>query len=120
MFCLYYDAQTRRVHALNGSGRSPAAISLEAVRKRLGARSAIPITDVCAVTVPGAAAGWVDAVDRFGSGKLSLMQILRPAIELAEEGCPVSEITAWMVGTTVQLLTSISVADSVYCIVAKQ
>ncbi|KKA18424.1 Gamma-glutamyltransferase [Rasamsonia emersonii CBS 393.64] len=88
---------THRVHALNGSGRSPAAISLEAVRKRLGARSAtIPITDVCAVTVPGAAAGWVDVVDRFGSGKLSLMQILRPAIELAEEGFPVSEIAAWM------------------------
>ncbi|KAL1963391.1 hypothetical protein VTN77DRAFT_8407 [Rasamsonia byssochlamydoides] len=104
MFCLYYDARTRRVHALNGSGRSPAVISLEAVRKRLGGRPAIPITDVCAVTVPGAAAGWVDVVEKFGSGKLSLEQILQPAIELAEEGFPVSEIAAWMWQTNEEVI----------------
>ena len=50
-----------------------------------------------AVTAPGAAAGWVDTVEKFGSGKLSLEQILTPAIELGEEGFPVSELSAKLV-----------------------
>ncbi|KAH8694160.1 gamma-glutamyltranspeptidase [Talaromyces proteolyticus] len=101
MFCLYYDSATRQVHALNGSGRSPASITLDAVRRKLGVSpdatdGAIPITNICSVTVPGAAAGWVDTVEKFGSGKLSMNEILQPAIELAEGGFPVSEISSWM------------------------
>ncbi|KAJ5825732.1 hypothetical protein N7474_002870 [Penicillium riverlandense] len=51
-------------------------------------------TSALAVTTPDAAAGWVDTVERFGSGKLSLKQILAPAIELAEEGFQVSELSS--------------------------
>jgi gamma-glutamyltranspeptidase / glutathione hydrolase len=57
----------------------------------------IPFASPLAVTVPGAASGWVDTVEKFGSGKLTLEQIMMPAIELAEEGFPVSEISASMV-----------------------
>src|SRR5512143_1402723 len=32
-FALFFDAQTRRVSALNGSGRAPAALSLERLRR---------------------------------------------------------------------------------------
>lgn len=99
MFCLYYDAKTRKVHALNGSGRSPKDISLEQVRSDLGLSpddmtSHIPTTNAHAITVPGAAAGWVDTIAKFGSGKMSLEQVLQPAIELGEEGFPVGELTA--------------------------
>jgi gamma-glutamyltranspeptidase/glutathione hydrolase len=38
------------------------------------------------VTVPGAAAAWVDTVQNFGSGKVDLLTILTPAIDLAEQG----------------------------------
>lgn len=101
MFCLYYDAATSTVKALNGSGRSGAAYTLARVRADLnlpaqggepGAK--IPMTSVHAVTVPGAAAGWADTVQRFGSGRLSLAQILAPAIALGEQGVPVSELVA--------------------------
>ena len=34
----------------------------------------------------GAAAAWVDTVEAFGSGKLSIAEVLKPAISLAEEG----------------------------------
>jgi gamma-glutamyltranspeptidase len=34
----------------------------------------------------GAAAAWVDSVEAFGSGKMKLIEILKPAISLAEEG----------------------------------
>jgi gamma-glutamyltranspeptidase/glutathione hydrolase len=102
MFCLYFDAKDRKVRSLNGSGRSPANSSLEWLRKELGIHRGedgrIPTTSVHSITVPGAAAGWVDCVQKFGSGKLSMEQILAPAIRLAEEGFPVSEASAYFVG----------------------
>ncbi|KAH8725114.1 nucleophile aminohydrolase [Phaeosphaeriaceae sp. PMI808] len=98
MFCLYYDAKTKKVSALNGSGRSGAGVTLEKIRKDLnisdGEDGMIPMTNVHAATVPGAAAGWVDTVERFGSGKVSMEEVLAPAIELADKGFPVSELSA--------------------------
>lgn len=102
MFCLFYDAKTKNVHALNGSGRMSGNASLEKIRKALklapGQKGILPLSSALAVTVPGAPAGWVDTVAKFGSGKLTLEQILTPAIELAEEGFPVSEIASHFVG----------------------
>jgi len=49
---------------------------------------------VHSVTVPGAAAGWVDVVEKFGSGRVSMEQILKPAIEYGEEGFAVQEVMA--------------------------
>ncbi|ROW00796.1 hypothetical protein VMCG_06504 [Cytospora schulzeri] len=109
MFCLYYDAATKTVSALNGSGRSGAKCTLTQVREDLGlvpepprggpghGGAQIPMDSVHAVTVPGAAAGWVDTVERFGSGALTMGEILAPAVRLGEEGFPVGELTshAW-------------------------
>jgi gamma-glutamyltranspeptidase len=39
----------------------------------------------------GAAAAWVDTVKEFGSGKVTLAEILDPAIRMAEEGCVLSQ-----------------------------
>lgn len=98
MFCLFYNAQTKKVHALNGSGRYPSKATLEQVRKDLnlapGAQGSVPMLSALAATVPGAAAGWVDTVEKFGSGKLSLEQILQPAIEMGEKGFVVSELSS--------------------------
>ena len=86
---------------MNGSGRAGMNCTLENVRKDLGLKdgqqSDIPLNSVHAVTVPGAAAGWADTVERFGSGKLSLEQVLAPAIELGERGFPISELSSTMV-----------------------
>lgn len=46
----------------------------------------IPLTNLNSVTVPGAAAAWFDTVEKLGSGKVSLKEVLEPAIRLAEEG----------------------------------
>jgi gamma-glutamyltranspeptidase / glutathione hydrolase len=101
MFCLFYNAKTKKIEAMNGSGRSGMNCTLENVRKDLGLKDGekadIPLNDIHAVTVPGAAAGWADTVERFGSGKLSLEQVLMPAIELGERGFPVSELSSTMV-----------------------
>lgn len=101
MFCLYWDAKEKKVHALNGSGRSAKDSTLEQVRKELeltpDQKGKIPLSSALAVTVPGAAAGWCDVVERFGSGKVSMEDILTPAIELGEKGFPVSQLSAALV-----------------------
>nr|WOD46182.1 hypothetical protein [Trichoderma atroviride] len=99
MFILYWDAARQQVFSMNGSGRSGANCTLDKIRADLsiadGDVGKIPMTSVHSVTVPGAAAGWVDAVERFGSGKLDMKQILGPAIRLGEKGFPVSEVTGY-------------------------
>ena len=101
MFCLFYDAAKKEVKSFNGSGRSPGGTSLEQVRREIGSvhgqRDTIPMGSVHAATTPGTVAGWIDTVERFGSGKLSLQDIFEPAIELSEHGFPVSEISSWLV-----------------------
>ncbi|ORY68945.1 nucleophile aminohydrolase [Pseudomassariella vexata] len=96
VFCLFYDAKTQKISAMNGSGRSGHKFTPETIRHSLGIKDGeygkIPMSSVHAVTVPGAAAGWCDAVERFGSGKVNMEQILAPAIELSEQGFPVSEL----------------------------
>ncbi|KAI1943336.1 hypothetical protein LOZ12_001694 [Ophidiomyces ophidiicola] len=98
MFCLFYNAKTKKVSALNGSGRAAGDLTLDKIRRDLGMEpgqvTRIPMTSVHAVTTPGAAAGWVDTVERFGSGRVTLEQILMPAIELGEKGFPVSELAS--------------------------
>jgi gamma-glutamyltranspeptidase/glutathione hydrolase len=47
------------------------------------------------VSVPGAAALWEDAVQRWGSGSSSLADLLAPAIELAEGGFPVGPVASF-------------------------
>ena len=98
MFCLFYNVKTKKVESINGSGRSVGNASLEQMRKDLGVKpgqaGSIPMTSVHSVTTPGAAAGWIDTVEKFGSGKVTMKEILTPAIELGEEGFPVSELAS--------------------------
>ncbi|KAH9944125.1 gamma-glutamyltranspeptidase [Epithele typhae] len=85
-FCLFYDAKEKTVKAFNGSGRSPASLTIEQLRNQGVNGNSIPATNLNSVTVPGCAAAWVDTVEQLGSGKLSMAEILDPAIRLAEGG----------------------------------
>ena len=106
-FALYYQAGTRRVTALNGSGRAPQALTLERLRRE-GLGQALPAYHPYTVTVPGAAAAWCDLTARFG--RLPLSTSLAPAIRLAEEGFPVTPLTAffWQLGAERQLKESVN------------
>jgi gamma-glutamyltranspeptidase/glutathione hydrolase len=104
-FALYYQARTGKVSALNGSGRSPAGLTLERLKVE-GLDNEIPPYHPYTITVPGACAGWCDLKERHG--KLPMNDILAPAIRLAEKGFPVAPITAyfWERGVQKQLSTS--------------
>jgi gamma-glutamyltranspeptidase/glutathione hydrolase len=104
-FALFYSAKSKRITALNGSGRAPQGLTLALLRQQ-GFGSELPPYHAHTVTVPGAVAGWCDLVEKHGS--LSLKDVLSPAIRLAEEGFPVAPITAyyWQRGAQNQLSKS--------------
>jgi gamma-glutamyltranspeptidase/glutathione hydrolase len=94
MFALYYSAETNRVTALNGSGRAPAALTLDRLQKEgFSTRHGVPPFHAHTVTVPGACAGWFDLIEKHGS--LSMAEILAPAIRLASDGFPVAPLTSY-------------------------
>lgn len=79
-----------QLHGLNASGPSPQSISIDAVKAK--GYTAMPELGPIPITVPGAPAAWAALSKRFG--KLSLKDVLQPAIELAEEGFAVSATVA--------------------------
>ncbi len=106
MFALYYDARTKNISALNGSGRAPAGLDLSKLKKEHIRK--LPYYHPYTITVPGACAGWFDLIEKHGS--LSMSRILAPAIKLADEGFPVAPITAhfWERGASRQLKSALN------------
>lgn len=106
MFALYYDARTKQISALNGSGRAPASLSLERLQKEN--IKELPPYHPYTITVPGACAGWFDLIEKHGT--LAMNQILAPAINLAENGFPVAPMTAhfWERGAGRQLQSALN------------
>jgi gamma-glutamyltranspeptidase / glutathione hydrolase len=103
LFAIVWDGE--RLHGLNASGRSPAALTLDAARAAGvaagpalgGAQAEAPVAmrplGWLPVTVPGAPAGWRDLHARFGA--LPFAALLEDAVHFAESGFPVSPTTAY-------------------------
>ncbi|HEY7219368.1 MAG TPA: gamma-glutamyltransferase [Candidatus Binatia bacterium] len=89
-FCLFYSTKEKKIKALDASGRSPYAASLDFCRK--SGFKEMPQRGIHSVTVPGAVHGWTTLLDSYGTKKLS--DVLLAAIRYAEEGFPVAELTA--------------------------
>ena len=89
-FALYYDARSGQITALNGSGRAPAALTLEDLRNE--GMTEIHPHSAHSVTVPGTVRGWADLLERHG--RMALADVLAPAIDYAERGYPVSPLIA--------------------------
>lgn len=89
-FCLFYAAKEQKIKALDASGRSPYAATLEFCRNN--AFTEMPQRGIHSVTVPGAVHGWATLSNTFGKKKLA--GVLQAAIGYAEEGFPLAELTA--------------------------
>ncbi|MGV6811493.1 MAG: gamma-glutamyltransferase family protein [Brevirhabdus sp.] len=90
-FVLLKPAGSDDVVALNGSGRAPAGLSAEDLRR--AGQDTVPTYAAEAVTVPGA----IDAFCRLSAdwGTMSMASCLAPAIYYAEAGVPVAPRTAF-------------------------
>lgn len=89
-FLLYYSASDDKIYGVNGSGRCPQNLTLDALRQR--GMHDIPTRGLPSVTVPGAIDAFAEVLERHGT--LSFAEILEPAIHYASEGFPVSEVIA--------------------------
>ncbi|HEX7172829.1 MAG TPA: gamma-glutamyltransferase family protein [Candidatus Limnocylindria bacterium] len=87
-FALVWDPAGRRLHGFNGSGRSPAGLSIDAVRG-LG-HASMPQRGPLSIDVPGAVDAWAQLLERFG--RRSLADALLPAARTADEGYALTAI----------------------------
>ena len=89
-FLLYYRAADQRIYGVNGSGRCPKGLTLEALRQR--GIAGVPSKGWGSVTVPGAIDAFAEVLERHG--RLSFADVIEPALTYARDGFPVSEIIA--------------------------
>ena len=85
MFVLYYNAKTREVKFINGTGFAPNAATIELYKSKGGIPNDGPLT----IAVPGAVAGAAYAVQKYGTKPLP--DVFAPAIDIAEHGFPITE-----------------------------
>lgn len=90
-FCLFNLPGSDDVHAMNASGRAPAA--LDASKLRAEGLSVLPLTSVHAISLPGAMDGFITLAKDHG--KIGLAACLAPAIHYAETGVPVAPKVAF-------------------------
>jgi len=88
LFAIIWDPKEKKMYALNASGWSAKAETIEAMKSK--GVTKISGSSIYSVTVPGAVAGWEALHKKFG--KLPLSVDLAPAISLAENGFPVTEM----------------------------
>ncbi len=112
MFALIYDPVADDVVGLNASGTSSRSVSYEDMVEAVGNADEMPLCGPLSVTIPGVVDGWVRMHGKYG--KLSLQEVLAPAISYAVTGVPVTESASglWELGT-IELLEDLG-ADPAY------
>lgn len=110
LFAILWSAERGKLYGLNASGRSPRSLKLEYFKENNIKK--IPSYGPLPVSVPGCVDGWFEIHDMFG--KLSMADILQPAIRYAREGFPVTEIIAWQMKRNLEILKDYPNIKEVY------
>jgi gamma-glutamyltranspeptidase/glutathione hydrolase len=100
VFAIIYTAKDHKFHVLNASGMAASGQTLAFMNAHgykydptnNGPGSGMA-RGVLSVTVPGAAWGWGEVLDKYGT--MTFKQTLEPAARYAEQGFPVSERIAF-------------------------
>jgi len=101
LFAIVWDAKTQKLYGINASGRAPKSIDLSYFKEQGIERLTTygPLT----VTVPGCVDGWYELHAKFG--RLSMKELLKPTIEYAHSGFPLTEV---ITGTLMQGINLLS------------
>src|SRR5215469_5995168 len=85
---LVYDSREKKVYSINAEPRAPQLATIEWYNKNSAGK--IPASDgLLSGGIPGVVDAWYILLDRWGT--MSFEQVLEPAIDLAENGFPLSE-----------------------------
>ena len=85
---LIYNAREKKVYSVNAEPRAPRLATIDWYEKNNGGK--IPNSDgLLSGGLPGVVDAWYILLDRWGT--MSFEQVLAPAIDLAENGFPLSE-----------------------------
>jgi gamma-glutamyltranspeptidase/glutathione hydrolase len=87
VFIIAWSVKDKKLIALNGSGRSPAAMTPAYITGK--GLSGMPMYGIDSAVVPGAVDGFDQILKTYG--KLTFKEVLQPAVTLAEDGFGVSE-----------------------------
>jgi gamma-glutamyltranspeptidase / glutathione hydrolase len=88
---LIYNARDKKVYSVDAEPRAPKLATIEWYQKNNGGK--IPESDgLLSGGLPGVVDAWYTLLDRWGT--MSFEQVLQPAIDLAENGFPLSEYGA--------------------------
>ncbi|OCB95409.1 Gamma-glutamyltransferase [Bacillus amyloliquefaciens] len=108
-FWLTYHQESGRMKAYNGSGRS----GMQVTRDLYRGREAIPLRGTeSAITVPGMADSWDAVLSAYG--RLSLAEVLKPALDYAANGFPVSADQCAHTERNLALLASMPYTSSIF------
>ena len=91
LFAIIWVEKDKKLYGLNASGRSPKNLTLDYFKENN--MTQIPAYGPLPVSVPGCVDGWFEMHERFG--KISMEDILNPAIYYAENGFPVTELVSY-------------------------
>ena len=98
---LIYNAKDKNVYSVNAEPRAPKLATIEWYQKNNGGK--IPESDgLLSGGIPGVVDAWYTLLDRWGT--MSFEQVLQPAIDLAENGFPLSEYGASYIAETKKIL----------------
>ena len=98
---LIYNAKDKKVYSVNAEPRAPKLATIEWYQKNNGGK--IPQSDgLLSGGIPGVVDAWYTLLDRWGT--MSFEQVLQPAIDLAENGFPLSEYGASYIAETKKIL----------------
>jgi gamma-glutamyltranspeptidase/glutathione hydrolase len=85
---LIYNAKEKKVYSINAEPRAPKLATIDWYKKNNG--GILPDSDgLLAGGIPGVVDAWYTILDHWGT--MSFEQVLQPAIDLAENGFPLSE-----------------------------
>jgi gamma-glutamyltranspeptidase / glutathione hydrolase len=88
MLVLIYIAKTGEVKFINGTGYAPQAATIDFYNSKGG----LPDSGPLSISVPGAVGGAAYAIKKYGTKPLA--DVLAPAIEIAEQGFPITDSLA--------------------------